>query len=71
MTQGETRVRIGENDNEITTQIKQRTAELMDLLDRETGGKQYANGEIPRLRALAQTAYEQAAMWAVKAVTTP
>lgn len=42
--------------------IKQRTAELINLCD-------HLKGKDPRLVALAQTAYEEAAMWAVKAAT--
>lgn len=65
MTLGEERVRKSfnpSNDSEVDM-IKQLTA---DLIDRCEGLKQ----KDPRLAALAQTAYEEAAMWAVKAATT-
>ena len=71
MTIGEDRVRVKFNpsDNSMVSQIKQKSAELIDLCDdmkREHG----AAGEKTRLCALAQTVYEEAAMWAVKAATT-
>lgn len=50
------------NDN-VVTKIKRYTADLIDLCE---DLKPLA----PRLAALAQTAYEEAAMWAVKAATT-
>lgn len=65
MTLGEERVRKAFNptlDSAVDT-IKQNTADLIDLCE---GLKQ----KDPRLAALAQTAYEEAAMWAVKAATT-
>lgn len=73
MSIGEDRVRTKFNPsaNGIVDQIKQRTAELIDLVA-TVGPSQPAiekEGEIRRLRALAQTAYEEAAMWAVKAAT--
>ncbi len=63
MTKGEHRVRVKFNPdaNGTVDQIKQKTAELIDLCDLLTTD--------PRLVALAQTAYEEAAMWAVKAAT--
>ena len=66
MTIGEERVRTTFNPSANTTvdQLKQKSAELIDLCE---GLK---NRE-PRLAALAQTAYEEAAMWAVKAATAP
>ena len=65
MTLGEERVRVSFNpsgDN-VVDKIKQLSADLIDLCE---GLK----GNDPRLAALAQTQYEQAAMWAVKAATT-
>jgi hypothetical protein len=63
-TIGEKRVRISFNpsQNDIVSQIKQRTADLINLCEdlKEKDG---------RLASLAQTAYEEAAMWAVKAAT--
>lgn len=49
------------NDDKVST-IKRRTAELINLCE---DWKE----KDPRLAALAQTAYEEAAMWAVKAAT--
>ncbi len=68
-TIGERRVRIDFNaaGTEIVDQIKQKSAELIDLcgsLPTEVGPS-----EKNRLIALAQTTYEEAAMWAVKAAT--
>ena len=64
MTIGEDRVRVTFNPaaNSAVDQIKQKTAELIDMCE---GLKGYDG----RLAALAQTAYEEAAMWAVKAAT--
>lgn len=63
MTKGEQRVRTKFNPgaNSTVDQIKQKTAELIDLIE--------DHGLDPRLTSLAQTAYEEAAMWAVKAAT--
>lgn len=64
MTIGEDRVRVSFNpsDNNIVDRIKLKTAELIDLC--ETLKEKDA-----RLASLAQTHYEDAAMWAVKAAT--
>ena len=43
--------------------IKNKSAELIDLCEK-------LKAKAPRLASLAQTAYEEAAMWAVKAATT-
>ena len=66
MSVGENLVRIKFNpsDNSLVSQIKQKTAELIDLCDEHLEQKD------KRLCALAVTAYEEAAMWAVKAATT-
>lgn len=63
-TVGELRVRTAFNPsgNGDVDVIKQRTAELINLCD-------YLKPKDARLAALAQTAYEEAAMWAVKAAT--
>ena len=63
-TLGETRVRTVFNPsaNSDVDRIKQETASLIDFC-----GK--FKEKDPRLVALAQTAYEEAAMWAVKAAT--
>lgn len=68
-TTGELRVRTKFNptaDGKID-QIKQKTAELINLVEgltTETGPS-----ERNRLIAIAMTSYEEAAMWAVKAIT--
>ena len=66
-TLGQTRVRIEFNPSgtDEVTSIKVRTAELIDSCEYL---KQH--GKDGRLCALAQTAYEEAAMWAVKAATS-
>lgn len=68
MTIGEDRVRTKFNPSANTTvdKIKQQTAALIDLVD---GLDTSPNGERVRCMRLAQTAYEEAAMWAVKAAT--
>jgi hypothetical protein len=67
---GEDRVRIkfNPNDKSLVAQIKQKTAELIDLCEASKASGA-PTGEVMRLWALAQTHYEDAAMWAVKAVT--
>lgn len=67
-TIGQNRVRIGFNPggNDKVMEIKTATAHLIDLCE---GLKQGADNEITRCAALAMTAYEEAAMWAVKAAT--
>ena len=71
MSLGKYRVGITFNpsNNPDVDEIKQRTAELIDLVEDLKSGAQ--SGEVLRLIALAQTYYEDAAMWAVKAVTKP
>ena len=61
---GEQRVRIEFNSSNsgLVNQIKRKTAELINLCED-------FKEKDPRLAALAQTAYEEAAMWAVKAAT--
>jgi hypothetical protein len=82
-TIGEKRVRTAFNpsQDDVVSQIKQKTAELINLLDAirndevsktyelSPEAKQELSGEKLRLISLAQTAYEEAAMWAVKAAT--
>ncbi len=68
-TLGEVRVRTDFNVSGSSTvdEIKQKSAELINLVDSlpvESGPS-----EKKRLISLAQTAYEEAAMWAVKAAT--
>ncbi len=64
MTLGELRVRATFNpsDDPNVSLIKTKTAELIDLVET-------IKGKDPRLAALAQTHYEDAAMWAVKLAT--
>ena len=61
---GEHRVRTQFNPSQdsVVDQIKQKSAELINLCEslKEKDG---------RLASLAQTSYEEAAMWAVKAAT--
>ena len=68
-TLGEQRVRIGFNPsaNSKVDQIKQKSAELINLVEslrQETG-----QSEKNRLISVAETSIEEAAMWAVKAAT--
>ena len=79
---GAARVRESFNPSKdnMVDKIKRYTADLIDLceeLKRDPSVKQAGSdiamlrgGEQQRLVALAQTAYEEAAMWAVKAATT-
>jgi len=64
MSVGEDRVRTKFNPSadSIVDQIKQKSAELIDLCEQ-------LKAKDGRLAALAQTSYEEAAMWAVKAAT--
>ena len=63
-TIGGERVRIAFNPSteNVVDEIKAKTAELIDLVEE-------IKPKDPRLAALAQTAYEEAAMWAVKCAT--
>ena len=63
-TIGEARVRTSFNvsGDSVVDQIKRKSAELIDLCE----GLKAKDG---RLASLAQTTYEEAAMWAVKAAT--
>ena len=65
-TLGQKRVRAAFNpsNDSVVDLIKEKTADLIDLVE---GLKDLD----PRLAALAQTHYEDAAMWAVKMATTP
>jgi hypothetical protein len=66
-TEGERRVRksFNPNGNPDVEKVKQLSAALIDLVREHP-----AAATDPRLAALAMTAYEEAAMWAVKLVTT-
>jgi hypothetical protein len=73
MTLGEYRVGIPFNplSNPIVDDIKRRAADLIDLCEgmrKETGDLE-TDAERNRLISIAQTYLEDAAMWAVKAVT--
>jgi hypothetical protein len=65
MSVGEDRVRLDFNPggDKTVTEIKTLAAELIDLCET-------MKGKDPRLVALAMTAFEEGAMWAVKACTT-
>jgi hypothetical protein len=69
MTLGEYRVGISFNPskNPAVDEIKRAAADLIDLIDDIKSGDD--SKEIPRLKALAMTHIEDAAMWAVKAAT--
>lgn len=66
-TLGEQRVRIMFNPsaNDEVSVIKMKVADLIDFCEKRLKPKD------GRLAALAQTALEEAAMWAVKAATAP
>ncbi len=63
-TIGETRVRTEFNPSaeSVVDQIKMKSADLINMCES-------LKAKDPRLASLAQTAYEEAAMWAVKAAT--
>lgn len=63
-TIGESRVRVDFNasNSDLVTAIKQRSAELIDICEP-------LKAKDARLASLAQTSFEEAAMWAVKAAT--
>ena len=68
MTNGEYRVGISFNPggNPMVDKIKRAAADLIDLVETVEGE---GEGEVGRLKALAMTSIEDAAMWAVKAAT--
>ena len=63
-TVGEQRVRTDFNTDgsEVVDQIKRKAAELIDIAET-------LKEKDPRLASLAQTSFEEGAMWAVKAAT--
>ena len=72
LTIGEQRVRTSFNPSQTNgvDVLKQKSAELINLCeDLKPKDGSMMSGEKARLISLAQTAYEEAAMWAVKAVT--
>lgn len=70
MTIGEDRARVKFNPSKdsLVDQIKQKSAELIDLCDQHRNSDEI-RGEELRLWTLAMTHYEDAAMWATKAAT--
>ena len=70
-TLGQRRVRAAFNpsQNSLVDEIKMKSAELIDMCELLKGSKVSDKGELIRLCSLAQTHYEDAAMWAVKAAT--
>ena len=70
MTKGEYRVGVSFNPSKPSNQdmvgkIKRAAADLIDLIETIPADTE----DRPRLKALAQTAIEEGAMWAVKAAT--
>lgn len=73
-TKGEYRVGITFNPSAsgIVDEIKRKAADLIDLIESIPSDRDSERGnEAGRLKALAQTEIESAAMWAVKAATKP
>ena len=73
-TLGEKRVRVAFNPSkeDYVNDIKVAAAALIDLIDRAANKPKWSDetlNEWRRLKALAVTAAEEAAMWAVKAAT--
>ena len=70
MTKGEYRVgtTFNPSGDDLVNGVKQITAGLIDEMEKIVLNRGI-NSEAARCAALAQTAYEQAAMWAVKAIT--
>lgn len=69
-TLGQKRVRASFNppNDSVVDLIKEKAAALIDFCNDHLPGK---TGEEARLWSLAMTHFEDAAMWAVKAATTP
>jgi hypothetical protein len=74
-TKGEYRVGINFNpsNDDMVAKIKRQAADLIDLIETIPGAemRDLRGSEVGRLKALAQTDIESAAMWAVKAATKP
>lgn len=73
-TLGEKRVRVDFNvsKDDYVSEIKQKAAELINLIDSAANKPEWNDEtlkEWSRLKALALTAFEEGAMWAVKAAT--
>ena len=73
MSKGESRVGISFNPSGIqeVDHIKHATSELIDLLEVVKENNVFDNQEVSRCASIAQTKFEEAAMWAVKAITKP
>lgn len=74
MTEGEYRVGISfkPGGNPAVDAIKAKAAELIDMMvETQSVAKATETPEAARCAALAMTAFEDGAMWAVKAVTKP
>lgn len=73
-TKGEYRVGISFNpsNDDLVGRIKRHAADLIDLIETIPHDPEIErSGERGRLKSLAQTEVEDAAMWAVKAATKP
>ena len=78
-TKGEYRVGISFNpsQDDAVSRIKRAAADLIDMIEdiavppAQADGDVMRSEEVFRLKALAQTAIEDGAMWAVKAATKP
>lgn len=73
-TKGEYRVGISFNpsNDDMVGKIKRAAADLIDLIEEIQSDRETERGnERGRLKALAQSEIESAAMWAVKAATKP
>lgn len=71
-TKGEYRVgtTFNPSNSGIVDEIKRKAADLIDLIEEIPSDRESERGnEAGRLKALAQTEIESAAMWAVKAAT--
>ncbi len=71
MTKGEQLVGAAFNpsNNPVVDELKGLAAELIDLIEAIAPWSDGVASEVARLKALAQTDVEAAAMWAVKAAT--
>lgn len=72
-TLGEARVRTSFNPSDAgnVSFIEQKTAELINVLEAYKTDERYKHSsETLRLISIAQTSFEEAAMWGVKAVTS-
>ena len=75
LTLGESRVRTSFNpsQDEAVRIIKERTAEIIDIVSSlphpDSSGNELIHGEFSRCKAVSMTEFESACMWAVKAAT--